>query len=180
MMRVLTQARCAFCLRRWGNDVNNGTINSWATLQAAITLLRTPAGRNASNPSGWFYPPSWNIVEQNMGTTDTSSADYELSGNPAATAAALNALNISMLAVYGLTCNNFPFDAATPGVSVQFGYPFPPANIPYYWVQNYYFAERWELYKHQYVLAGWAWKRGIQRGEYWNEVRALHAQLIAY
>ena len=25
------------------------------------------------------------------------------------------------------------------------------------------------LYKHQYVLAGWSWKRGITRTEYWNE-----------
>ena len=29
-----------------------------------------------------------------------------------------------------------------------------------------------QLYKHQYILAGWAWQRGITRAEYWNEVRA--------
>jgi hypothetical protein len=153
----------------WGNGLTNNTIDSLATWQAAVTLLRTPAGRDPSNPSNFFYPAAWNTVEQNMATTDTSKVSYELSGNPNNTAASLNALNISMLAVYGLTCSNFAFDATAPGQSVQFGYPFPPANVPYRWVPNYYFAERWELYKHQYVVAGWSWKRGIQRSEYWNE-----------
>ena len=160
----------------WGNDMNNGTVDSLAAFQAAVALLRTPAGRDPSNPSRFFYPPSWAVVERNMATTDTSKASYELAGNPNSTAAALSALNVSMLVVYGLTCSNYAFQATAPGQSVQFGYPFPPANVPYRWVRNYYFAERWELYKHQYVIAGWSWKRGIQRAEYW--VRCLQLQLL--
>lgn len=30
-----------------------------------------------------------------------------------------------------------------------------------------YWAERWELYKHQYALARWAWIRGVRRIEFW-------------
>ena len=90
----------------WGNGLNNETINSLATFKAAVALLRTPAGRDPSNPSHFFYPAAWNTVELNMASTDTSCAAYELSGNSNATAAALSALNISMLAVYGLTCSN--------------------------------------------------------------------------
>ena len=36
-----------------------------------------------------------------------------------------------------------------------------------------------QLYKHQYILAGWAWQRGITRAEYWNEVTCALSLLFA-
>jgi hypothetical protein len=32
-----------------------------------------------------------------------------------------------------------------------------------------YWGERWELYKHQYVLSRFTWIRGIRKIEFWNE-----------
>lgn len=86
-----------------------------------------------------------------MATTDASSASSELVGNPTATLAALQVFGgISTLAVNGLTCGLFAFASLDPASAT-------------------YWSERWELYKHQYVLAGYAWKHGVTRIEYWNE-----------
>ena len=134
----------------WGNDFNNATVASAANFNAAVAMLRSFNGRTTYNAGGYVYPAAWNQVETNMGTTDTSSAGAELVGNPSATVKSLNAVGISTLVVNWLSCttNAFVFTSLNP-------------NAGAYW------AERWELYKHQYVLAGWAWKRGITRTEYW-------------
>lgn len=34
-----------------------------------------------------------------------------------------------------------------------------------------YWGERWELYRHQYVLARWAWTMGVRRIEFWCDRR---------
>ena len=139
-------------LLSWGKDPTNTPVIDQTTFNGAVTLLRSTAGRSTSNPANWPYPPVWNQVEVNMGTTDATSAATELVGNPADTVKQLNAAGISTLAVNWLSCttNTFVFTNTDPSTSI-------------------YWAERWELYKHQYVLAGWAWKRGISRIEYWNE-----------
>jgi hypothetical protein len=46
-------------------------------------------------------------------------------------------------------------------------------NQPMYW------AERWELFKHTYIVAGWGWKRAITKVEYWARAALLlaHARM---
>jgi hypothetical protein len=139
-------------------DQTNTPVTSQASFNAAVTLLRTgcanypSGGRSTSNPCGWQYPPAWNTVETNMASTDVSSAGSELIGNPSDTVAALTTIGVSLLAVNWMSCTTsaFVFQSLDP-------------NSGTYW------GERWELYKHQYILSGWSWKRGITRTEYWNE-----------
>ena len=33
---------------------------------------------------------------------------------------------------------------------------------------QWYWAERWELYKHQYMAALWAFKHGVRKMEFWR------------
>ena len=52
-----------------------------------------------------------------------------------------------------------PLSCAPP--SGNFAFSTMDPNNPVYW------AERWELFKHTYVVAGWGWKRAITKVEYW-------------
>jgi len=154
----------------WGNDVYNTTVSTYAAFQTAVTALRTTQGRPSltevasqgssnwlssgygtySPPSNWTYPPAWNQVYSNLATTSTTTGSNELTGNPADTVNRLALAGISTLAVQWLPCTNFAFQSLNPA-------------------QSLYWQERWELYKHQYILAGWAWMYGISKIEYWNE-----------
>jgi len=136
----------------YGSDLNNAPVTSATTFNSAVALLRSAdgSGRNATS-TRYVYPAAWSTVEANMATTDLSSASSELVGNPTATLAALQVFGgISTLAVNGLTCGLFAFASLDPASAT-------------------YWGERWELYKHQYVLSGYAWTRGVTRIEYWNE-----------
>jgi hypothetical protein len=148
----VASTQSAMRLAMYGKSVDGSAVVDQTSFNAAVALLRTPAGRNANNPAGWPYPPAWNQVEVNMATTDTSAAAAELVGNPSATLKSLNSVGIALLAVNWLSCttNTFVFQSLDPTTAT-------------------YWSERWELYKHQYILAGWAWKRAIVRTEYWNE-----------
>jgi hypothetical protein len=46
-------------------------------------------------------------------------------------------------------------------------------NQPMYW------AERWELFKHTYIVAGWGWKRAITKVEYWARAASASARVHA-
>ncbi len=50
----------------YGKDVLGNYVGNQAAFNAAVTLLRTPAGRSLGGdtsytaPSSWVYPPCWN------------------------------------------------------------------------------------------------------------------------
>ena len=55
--------------------------------------------------------------------------------------------------MFWLGCGNFQFSTLN-------------AAQPAYW------AERWELYKHQYMAAQWAFTHGVRKLEFWCVVSA--------
>ena len=137
----------------YGNDMNGNPVTTLAQWQAAVTQLRTPAGHNLANAGTFANPPKWSAVEAVLATTDFSAPADALDANPNATIASLAAMGLVPLAVTQISCKSFDFTADSPS-------------------QAGYFGERWELYKHQYMLARWLYVRGIVKQEFWNEVRA--------
>ena len=134
----------------WGNDLSGAPVTTLAAFNAAVAQLRTSQGRNPAAAGSFANPPQWAIVESVLALTDTSSASNAIDGNPAATVASLASIGIVPLAVTQLSCKTFDFTADSPST---------PG----------YFGERWELYKHQYVLSRWLYVRGIVKMEFWNE-----------
>ena len=147
----------------YGKDPLNVAVSNNGTFWNAVSMIRSPPGRmyltpgvtnNTGTGATWIYPPAWGQTDINMGTTDISYNGAEMTGNPDDTVNRLAQMGIATLGVEFLPCNNFAFTATL-------------TSQPMYW------AERWELYKHTYVVAGWSWKRSMQKIEFWNEVRKL-------
>jgi hypothetical protein len=67
-----------------------------------------------------------------------------MTGNPADTVDRLAKLKIGVLAVEFLPCGDFEFTSMDP-------------------TSGTYWAERWELFKHTYVVAGWGWTRAVTK-----------------
>ena len=126
----------------WGKDMNGAPVTTLAQWQAAVAQLRTPAGRNPAFASTFANPPVWSVVEGALALTDNSSPSNAIDANPNATVASLASLGLVPLAVTQISCKSFDF---------VFDSPTDPG----------YFGERWELYKHQYVLSRWLYVRGI-------------------
>jgi hypothetical protein len=105
-------------------------VTNQAQFNAAVAKLSTPVGRDPFNRAKLAYPPAWAQLDINFNTTDTSSAAAELVGNPAATVKSLNAIGVSTLMVYWLSCtaSTFIFQQATMS-----------SSDPVYW------GERWEV-----------------------------------
>jgi hypothetical protein len=186
----------------WGYDLLGSTyVSNQAQFNAAVALLRTPAGRPTGDeaayvpPPGWAYPPAWRTVESNLATVDTSVNSAEMTGTSANTVDTLAQMDISVLAVEFLpwcarvlllrrwkgvcargvcgsdVCACVPVACASPpfvpGVcSGNYVFTTMDPNNPVYW------AERWELFKHTYVVAGWGWKRAVTKVEYWVRLDA--------
>lgn len=87
-----------------------------------MSLLRTPAGHDPTNPSHFANPAPWAAVEANS----AASTGGALNGNPNATIAALRALDVKVLGVTQLGCSAFSFASLDMGTAT-------------------YWAERWEL-----------------------------------
>ena len=134
----------------YGNDMSGNAVNTQAQFNAAVAQLRTPAGRNPASAGSFANPPAWSIIEASLALTDTGKAADAIDGNPNATLASLAAMGLVPLCVTQLSCKTFDFTADLP-------------TQPLYW------GERWELYKHQYVLARWLYVRGVVKQEFWNE-----------
>jgi hypothetical protein len=66
----------------YGKDLNGNLVSNWVQWQAAVALLRTPAGHDPS--ASWANPARWMQVEQTLAATDPTS---EIDGNPNATSA---------------------------------------------------------------------------------------------
>ncbi len=61
----------------FGRDLNNAAVTSWETFQAAVALLRTPAGHDPAS-TAWANPGRWAQVEATLATTDTSAPSEEI------------------------------------------------------------------------------------------------------
>jgi hypothetical protein len=116
----------------WGYDVT-GTVlvQDQTTFNAAVALLRTPAGRPTGDPSayvppaGWLYGPAYATVAANMATIDTSVASAEMTGTCSGTVDTLAKLDISVLAVEFLTwCARSRARAAPLRTHQQHGHAF--------------------------------------------------------
>ena len=66
------------------------------------------------------------------------------------TVAGAQSIGVEPLLVFWMGCGVFSFTTLDPTSST-------------------YWAERWELYKHQYVAARWAFNHGVRKLEFWNE-----------
>ena len=139
-------------LQSYGNDLNNSPVGNLNAFNAAVAALRKSdySGRNASNPKGYAYAAPWAGYYSNLLQIDNSTSDTQAQGSPAANLAALRSLGIQPLVVHWLTCGSFAWTSLSPSDAL-------------------YWGERWEVYKYQYVLATWAYTKGVARIEYWNE-----------
>jgi hypothetical protein len=134
----------------WGHAMDNTAVSDLTSFYSAVAALRAPHGHNPAFQSTYTYPVLWNLIEENLNTTDYSSPSSALQGNPNDYINELNKMGVPMLAVDWLTCSNYAFSTSDH-------------------TQAIYWGERWELYKHQYALAVWSYKRGIHVFEFWNE-----------
>ena len=130
----------------WGASLNNTAVTNSASFVAAIAALRSPAGHSPS--ASWPRPAQWAAVETTLATTGSGSDALE--GNTNATVAALASIGVAPLVVTQIGCSTFDFTTDDNTTSA-------------------FWAERWELYKQQYVVSRWTWTRGITRVEFWNE-----------
>jgi hypothetical protein len=122
--------------------LNNTAVADRASFFAAIAALRSPAGHNPA--ASWPRAAQWAAVEAALATTATGSDALE--GNPNSTVAALVSVGVAPLVVTQIGCSTFDFSTDDNTTAA-------------------YWAERWELYKHQYVVSRWTWTRGITRIE---------------
>lgn len=127
----------------WFNDANNNSVTSFASFQSAINLLRSPQGRNASYT--WPNPMQWNTLNVALSTPDPTNS---LGGGAQQTVESLQTIGIEPVLVFSLTCAQFNFSTLN-------------ASSPTYW------AERYELYKMQYMTATWAFRQGVRKTEFW-------------
>ena len=138
----------------YGKDLNGNPVTTYAQWQAAVAQLRTPTGRDYNNAGNLVNPALYKQIEVTLATTDTSAPSEEIDGNVNSTLAALATLGIVPLVVTQVSCASFDFTTDLPTDAA-------------------YWPERFELYKHQYVLSRWTYVRGIRKIEFWNEpVRA--------
>jgi len=136
---------------RWGQDLNGAAVNTNSTWAAAVSQLRSSAGRDSRLENSWTNAPVWASVENTLATTDSSAPSEAIDGNPNATVASLARMGIVPLVVTQISCASFDFTVDSPAASAQ--------DAAAYW------GERFELYKHQYVLSRWTYVRGIQKIE---------------
>lgn len=130
----------------YGADLTGAPVNSVVEFEAAVAQLRSVQGRTPNAAHTWANPPAWAAFAAQM-NANASTPD---GGSLSATVAALVANGIETLLVFSLNCNQFSL------VTMD------PSNAAYW--QN-----RWELYKHQYIAARWAYANGVRKLEFFNE-----------
>jgi hypothetical protein len=141
----------------WGTDLAGAPVVDANSFWQAAAQLRSPAGHLPTQAgwAAWTNPPRIPEFQLNMNTTSSG-----ISLSMAAGVAAYRAVGIEPLLVDWLTCTNFAFSTLDP-------------NTPAYW------QEHFELYKHQYIAAQWAFAAGVRKIEFWNEPD-LNAPCITY
>jgi hypothetical protein len=138
----------------WGQDMLGAPVTTTAQWLSAVSLLRSPAGHNRSLAGTYAYPPAWGTIESTFNLVgDNSPLDYNsaMSGSIQNTVSVMSStFGILPVAVFQVGCSSFTFSTLD-------------ATSATYW------AEHWEVYKHTYVTAVWAWRRGITKIEQHNE-----------
>jgi hypothetical protein len=120
-------------------------VASDADLSAAVAELRTPQGRQYTS-SSLANPPDWESLWSATGLTSSADSSGGLALN--SVVSALRNSDISTFAVQWLKCDAFSLvsnDTAIPE----------------------YYSERYDLYRHKYMLANWAFVSGISKLEEW-------------
>ena len=130
----------------FGTALDGSAVTSAATYTAAVAQLRLPAGHSPTSTT-WANPVNWAAYNQGLSAMTMSSA---VGNSVEGTVAALQQAGIEPLLVQWNTCSAFSYST------------FDAASAAYW-------AERWELYKHQYALARWAWTKSVRKLEFWNE-----------
>ena len=141
----------------WRTDLRGTPVTDAASFQDAVALLSTPAGH--LNSGAWVNPPLLGPLAYGLAQNDTAGPSTYTA--LATHAAQLRAAGIEPLLVDGLTCATFAFSTLDQGNAT-------------------YWGEHWELYKHQYIAAQWAFLNGIRRLEFWNEPDLNAACVTAY
>ena len=134
----------------WGADLTGAAVTNLTTWKAAVALLRTPAAHNTTNPSSYPNPPRWAAFDLMLNTTTAAADGLSMQG----IVQGLQSVNVEPLLVFWMGCGVFSVSTMNPAQ-------------PAYW------AERWELYKHQYMGARWAFVRGVRRLEFWHARPAM-------
>ena len=129
----------------WGSDLSGTPVTSVSSFHAAVAQLRSPEGRTPPS-NAYENPPKWAAFEAMM-ATGTTAPD---GGSMEATVAAAQAVGVDPLLVFWMPCAVFNFTTLDPTKYV-------------------YWGERFELYRHMYVAARWAYVRGVRKLEFWNE-----------
>lgn len=129
----------------WGADLNGSPVTSLATFNTALSQLRSYNGHTPGLGT-WTNSPRWATLELMLdrgsgGPTGASMASM---------VAAAQSAGVTPLLVFWLSCNYFAFSTLD-------------VSKPAYW------AEHWELYKHTYAGARWAFMHGVNKLEFWNE-----------
>ena len=129
----------------WGADLNRSPVTNLASFEAAVALLSTPAGH--LDTTAWANPALLGPLAYNL---NQSVATLPTGTSMTTHVARLRAAGIEPLVVTWLTCSNFAFSTLS------------QSNATYW-------AEHYELYKHQYIASQWAFLNGVRRIEFWNE-----------
>ena len=131
----------AFVGASYGSDLYGDPVTSYATFDAAIATLRTPAGHAPG--ASWPNPPRWATHEAMLNATSVAPDGNSMLN----VVAAAQAVGVEPLLVFWMGCGVFQFSTLDRTNST-------------------YWAERWELYKHQYVAARWAFNHGVRKLEF--------------
>ena len=115
----------------WGHDLNNNTVSSYAAWSAAVAGLRAPAGHTPASAGSFANPVKFSALDLML----NSSINSPTGGSLLSTVQGAQALGIEPLIVDWMPCTVFAFSTLN------------TAN-------GTYWAEHWELYKHQ-ARAGW-------------------------
>ena len=136
----------------WGRDLNGNPVNNTATFKSAVSSLRFPAARNFTAAAFALLPNPPKITA--LATLLSGSGTGPTDASMASTVAVMQSFGIEPLVVDWLTCGVFAFSTLNQ-------------------TNGTYWAEHWELYKHQYTAAAWAYSHGVRKLEFWRELRAF-------
>jgi hypothetical protein len=142
-----------------GKATDGTIVTTNAEFLSAITALSVTAAHTPKPASGApVFALPWAAVDAAIAIRDASSGvSSYTAGSVDGAVATLAQLNIQPLLVQQIGCSSGPDGAGKMMFSSM-----DPTNSTYW-------SQRWELYKHSYVVASWAWRRGVKMIEPENE-----------
>jgi len=140
-----------------GSSVDGTLVTSQATFIAAMNLLSVTENHTPKPTTAPKLALPWAAIDTNMAFRDASGGVSSWSQGSVDTAVStLNALGIEPLLVQQLGCSSGPDPS-------KLMFSTMDTTNATYWTQ------RWEVYKHSYALASWAWRRAVSTIELENE-----------